>query len=375
MATIDRTGITPLDLAGYRALFEQRFRDAFGQDLALDDETPQAQWIGIASLVAAEIDEILVADANGSDINTAAGFQLYGLGGLFGIEPLPAARSLVTVNLTGTAGVVIPQGSQVRTAMGVTFETRVEITLTGSGDTVAMQSVDLGPIAAAAGTLTEIVTPVTGWTAVTNLSAATLGRLLETDAEFRARYNLLTTRLAAGFPSAIRARILEVEGVNRALVFDNDTNADEVRQGLTIPAHGILAVVQGGADAAVAAAIANSKTGAATGGAVLESGIRFQRVAETPVKVSVDTQLRASFTANGIADMRTALVAFAAENWEIGGAIDVRALIAPLYSVPGHVLSSEPTVTDRNDQALPALPNLNVLYTLAASDVAITTTT
>lgn len=376
MARVDRTGVTPTDLAGYRAIFQRRFRDAFGQDLALDDETPQAQWIGIASLAMAEADEVFVADANAISISRGAGYQLDDNGQLLNIRRLLPARSTVTVNLTGTAGTVITQGSRVRTTTGAEFRTTAAVTLTGSSDTVQMESVEIGPIVAAAGTLTEIVTPIAGWTAVTNPSDATLGRLLETDAAYRIRYPVFTPRLAVGFPSAIRAQILEVPNVTRAIVHNNDTNADVTTQMLVIPAHGILAIVLGGTDDAVALAIAQSKTGAATGGAtqiVTSLGaINFQRVAETAVAVTIMTTVGADFPADGINLIKRAVAANAAATWQIGAVIDLRALIGAAYSVTGHVLDQNPTVLDTNGNALTA-PNLNVLYTLSESNVTVTT--
>ena len=99
MARLDSTGVTPRDLAGYRELFQQRFRDAFGAGLAFDEETPQAQWVGIAALSAAEIDEIFVADANALAISRGAGFQLDSQGELLNVERLRRARSTVTVSL------------------------------------------------------------------------------------------------------------------------------------------------------------------------------------------------------------------------------------------------------------------------------------
>ena len=75
MARVDSTGITPTDIAGYRERFQTSFRDSFGQNMAFDDETPQSQWIGIAALALAEVDEILVADANGLAPSGAAGFN------------------------------------------------------------------------------------------------------------------------------------------------------------------------------------------------------------------------------------------------------------------------------------------------------------
>ena len=81
-----------------------------------------------------------------------------------------------------------------------------------------------GPVAAPAGTLTEILTPVAGWTSLTNFSAGVTGRNQETDAELRIRrFNSLRI-LGAGTVEAIRARLLqEVPGVTSVLIFENIT--------------------------------------------------------------------------------------------------------------------------------------------------------
>ena len=375
MAILDRTGITPRDIAGYRAIFQERYRNAFGQDLAFDEETPQAQQIGIFALALAEVDEIVVADANGVSISKGIGFQLDESGELIGVMRRGATRSLVTVSLTGVAGTVIPARSRVRTAAGAEFRTRIAVTLTGAGDTVQMESEAFGPIPAPAGTLTQIVTVIAGWTAVTNAEAAALGRLRETDVNYRGRYQSFTARLAAGFPAAIRARILDVEGVIRAIVHDNDTDADVDEQGLTIPAHGILAIVQGGSDVDVAEAIRLSKTGAATGGSTTEGGISFERVSLVPVALTLASRIRSDFPADGINLIKAAIEEYAEANWEVGQTIDIRALNGPIYSVPGHVLTMDPAATIvMGGGMLPATPNLNVLYTLDADDITVTTT-
>ena len=40
MASIDETGITPVDLQGYKILLEEQFREEFGETLSVDPETP-----------------------------------------------------------------------------------------------------------------------------------------------------------------------------------------------------------------------------------------------------------------------------------------------------------------------------------------------
>ena len=185
MAIVDYTGITPVDLAGYRRLFEQKFRDAFGADLSFDEETPQAQWIGIASLVAAELDEVLVAEANGLNRATAAGFQLDDLGSMLGLTRFAPTRSTAVVSLTGVASTVVPAGSRIRGTNAEEFQTTAQATIAAGGTDVNVEAIEYGPIPAEVGTLTEIVTPVAGWTGVTNPAAAVVGRYAESDTAYR----------------------------------------------------------------------------------------------------------------------------------------------------------------------------------------------
>jgi uncharacterized phage protein gp47/JayE len=102
----------------------------------------------------------------------------------------------------------------------VTVLTNLSITAQSSPITFLAQ--DFGPIPAPVNSLTEILTPIAGWTAITNPTAGVTGRFIETDSELRLR-RANSTRLAGNATvEAIRARLLqEVAGVTTALVFEN----------------------------------------------------------------------------------------------------------------------------------------------------------
>ena len=88
MARVTPQGIEPTTLAGYVAALEARFRSALGEDLDLAPETPQGQLIGVLAVTLAEVDEALVAVANGASRDRALGVQLDDLGSLLGIPRL-----------------------------------------------------------------------------------------------------------------------------------------------------------------------------------------------------------------------------------------------------------------------------------------------
>ena len=257
MARFTAEGLVSRTLAGYVQLLNTRFRDALGDDVDVAPETPQGQLIGVWALLAAEFDEALIAVGNGFSVSRSIGAQLDDLGSLLGIERLQTAQSTVVVTLSGTAGTVIPADARARTTDGALFALAGAYQVEAGGTvTGMMRAVDSGPVGAAAGTLTDIVDLVPGWTAVVNPTAASLGRLRETDTVFRARYQQTVTRNARGPTAAIQTGLIEVDGVTTATVRANATASDVTVQTRTIAAHGIYVIVDGGTDTAVAAAIA-----------------------------------------------------------------------------------------------------------------------
>ena len=88
MAQVTSEGIEPTTLQGYIDALEAAFRTALGSDLDLAPETPQSQLIGTLALTLAEVDEAVVAVANGMARSRALGVQLDDLGSLLGIPRL-----------------------------------------------------------------------------------------------------------------------------------------------------------------------------------------------------------------------------------------------------------------------------------------------
>lgn len=121
--------------------------------------------------------------------------------------------------------------------------------------------------APAVGELSEIVTGMQGWTSVRNLQAGIPGRLVETDAELRARYPSGLFRLGAATYPSLEPNIRDrVSGVTAIKVFENDTDAydDSGR-----PPHSVHFVVEGGLDQEIGEAIYRAKAaGIASHGSV-----------------------------------------------------------------------------------------------------------
>lgn len=88
---------------------------------------------------------------------------------------------------------------------------------------VTGQAVLYGPLDAAIGTIDTIQTPVSGWDAVTNLVAATVGRSTQTDTEYRRDILNSPVRAKGGTVDSIVTRALrEVPGCTYATGEEND---------------------------------------------------------------------------------------------------------------------------------------------------------
>ena len=153
---------------------------------------------------------------------------------------VPGSNNILTAALTS----VINAGAQPVTALDnmngtitvnaddsdVPFSIAVgtNLNITAQATPVIFLSQDFGPIVAPINTLTEILTPISGWISINNPKAGLTGRFIETDAELRIRRNNSLRLLGAGTVESIRARLLQqVPGVTSAFVFENRTLTQE----------------------------------------------------------------------------------------------------------------------------------------------------
>ncbi len=162
--------------------------------------------------------------------------------------------NIYIVTIAGTsAGAGGPSGE-----LEVIVDGSVTWRFVGNGDAFATADFlaeAFGPVLALSNTMT-IETPITGWSSAKNLLDALVGVNLETDAALRNRRNNSLRIQGTATLEAIRARLLDVEGVTEAIVFENDTIIVD-SEGR--PAKSIECVVEGGTDVDVAQAIFDSK--------------------------------------------------------------------------------------------------------------------
>ena len=271
---------------------------------------------------------------------------------LNGMTRLPGSYSQVILFLTGTPYLAIPAGKQAGTTDGTVTFTLPAVTLDDLGEAfvVAVAPVK-GALAAPSGTVTEIITAVPGWSSVTNAEDATLGTLEETDSELRARQQVSTALTSNAIVESIFSGIASISGVTFCKVYQNTTLLTDAR---TIPAKSIAVVVQGGADADIAALIFARNPLAGTYGTTtinitdvqgIEYPIRFSRPVSVDVYVDIAITVVnvTAFPANAEGLIRAGLLAFSII-YLPGGAVYGSDLYAPIGSACSGIKITSVTV-------------------------------
>ncbi|MDR2947133.1 MAG: baseplate J/gp47 family protein [Candidatus Adiutrix sp.] len=266
------TGLYAPDTADIRAAVADdwvlAFQDPDLPPLDTEPTTPAGQ------LIDAEVAEVEAKNAAmlfmASQFNprVSDGRWQDGIGYIYFIERKLAEPSVVTCQLTGLNGTVIPYGALVGSVTGHTLicNSSAAIGPDGTAETT-FRNAEWGPVDFAPHSVNSIITVVPGWDTVDNEAAGALGRELETRAEFEARRFNSVVKNAHGSVPSLFGEIANIDGVLDCLVLENIGPDPAIKYGVEVPGHGIVVCVYGGDDSAIAEAIYRKKdNGCDTGG-------------------------------------------------------------------------------------------------------------
>lgn len=321
---ITSTGLIVPDTSTLLTEVEDEFKAALGADLVTSPSTPQGALIVAETIARTGVVGNNAALANQINPNLAGGVFLDAIWALTGGQRIAASRSVVPgVTLGGLPGVVIPAGSQASLADGTLFESVSGVVLdVGGAGVVDFQAIDTGPIAANPGALTQIVTAILGWDTITNATAATLGRNLESDQASRVRRRATLSLQNVALPEAISSALYDTPNVRSLTLRENTTNVPLTIDSVTLVPHSIFVCVDGGNDVDVATTLlANKSLGCDWNGSTTVNVTDSASGQVYPVKFSrptvVDVQARVYVRNIGalsdpIASVRQAITDFAA---------------------------------------------------------------
>lgn len=255
---ISTQGLILPDTDSVKAEVQAKFREALGNDLSLEDSTPQGRLIDAITQMRMEVLRTCAAIANVINPNLSYGSYLDAICALTGCVRRAATRSTVIATLGGTEGTVIPAGSLAETIAGDVFYSENEVTIGETGTVEAVfLSQETGEIPCAEGALTTIQTTVLGWETITNANAAVLGRNEESDTDLKVR-RLETLYNGRGFIGDVQSRLSNIDNVRSYIVRQNNKNKNININNITLKPHSVYACVYGGTDQDVAMALYNS---------------------------------------------------------------------------------------------------------------------
>lgn len=292
--TVNASGISIPSYADIRATLVYNYQAIYGSDVYLEEDSQDGQWLSIQASAINDANMAAVATYNQFSPATAVGVGLSSVVKINGIARQASSQSTVDVRIIGQAGTSIVNGI-VGDVIGQRWTLPPLVTIPPGGEiNVTATAVEPGNLEAGIGTVTNILTPTRGWQSVNNLTAASPGQPIETDAKLRVRQGNSVSLPALTPMEAIVGGVGGLPGVSQVMPYENDTNVTDA-DGL--PAHSMALVVIGGNSPDIAKVISDKKTiGTATFGNTTEmvpdpygvpKAIKFSR----PDPISIEVQI------------------------------------------------------------------------------------
>ena len=292
-----------------------------------------------------------------ADPNAALDAALDNVCSLTGTERLAAAPTRVTtarVNLD--AGTTLPAGT-LATVDGrpdLVFELDTDVTNSGGSAAyidleplgAAFVCTQTGPIEVEPSTLIVRASSVSGWNSITNNEAGVTGRNVETNIELRLRRQGQLAKKGARTVRAIRAALLDLEGVESCVVLENKSDFPDAN-GLarksfevviddgTTPAVEDDTIAQTIFDQDVAGILPQgSSSGTATDEDLVEHTVAFSRVERLNVYIDITLTTGVGFPLDG-EDQVAAAIVKAGDAYDAGDTAVALYLRSQAFTIPG----------------------------------------
>jgi uncharacterized phage protein gp47/JayE len=311
------------------------FQGIYGDDINIDQNSPDGQVIGIFAQEGVDLRELLVSINASFDPDQAVGIQLDQRCAINGVTRVAGTYSIfpidVTVSKTVTldgldedfnsadgVGFTIQDNSGNEFILIDTFEFTIGTT------TKNFRAKEIGSVTATTGTITTPVTIIDGVTSVNNSSAAIYtGQDEETDVQLRVRRARSVAITSTGYLNGLRAALLDLDGVTAAECYENTGDTVDSNG---IPAHGLWCIVEGGANSDITDIIyQKNSAGTPTKGSVTvtktnSNGILVPINFDRPTSEDLHLQFEIKRTVSGFSFDTDAIKAYIAANltYEVG---------------------------------------------------------
>lgn len=259
-------GLVTQDLDAILTDLVTSFQGIYGQDINLEQNSPDGQWLNILAQEKKDILDLITSYYNNLDPDRVVGIPQQILYKLNGLTINAYSYSYVYVDVTVTESLTLAglddnidnadgTGYTVRDTNGNRWILAETQNLTPGTYTLNFRSADLGSITSLANTINIMETVLKGVSGVNNPAANYLtGNQGETAAQFRQRRNRAMAVPSQGFEESIQSQMLNLPNVTQCKVYNN--REDTTEDGM-LP-HSVWVVVEGGASDAIGRVIYNN---------------------------------------------------------------------------------------------------------------------
>lgn len=254
---IDENGIHIDSLNDIVSNLNTSFQTIYGQDIILDSNTPDGQMINIFAQSKEDTLQMAVNVYNSFNPDLVVGQAQDRLYKLVGLYRNQAKFSFVNVNITVDRALNLSgldsnidaeggAGYTVSDTNGTEFILANSVSLSSAGTyLLEFRAKNSGAVEVAPNSITNMNTVLLGVVSVNNPESQFLtGNSVETDSQFRIRFNKSRSISSQGFNDGLLAQLLAVNNVSQAVVYQNRTNTTDSDG---TPAHTIWVIVEGGA--------------------------------------------------------------------------------------------------------------------------------
>lgn len=259
-------GLVTQDLEAIITSLTEQFQNIYGQDINLEQNSPDGQWLNILAQEKKDILDLFTSFYNNLDPDRVVGIPQQILYKLNGLTINAYTYSYVYVNVTVTESVTLQgldddienangTGYTVRDTNGNRWILAETQNLTAGTHLLNFRSGDLGAVTSLPNTITIMETVLKGVSGVNNPASNYItGNQGETAAQFRQRRNRSMAVPSQGFEESIQAQMLSLANVTQCKVYNN--REDTTEDGM-LP-HSVWVVVEGGASDDIGRVIYNN---------------------------------------------------------------------------------------------------------------------
>ena len=266
---LNQNGLSVKTATEIRNELNTALRNIYGNEINLDQNSPDGQMVGIYTQAAVDLRELITNAYNSFNPDRAIGRLLdervvinniIRKGGTYTITPIDITvdRTVTLQGLDGNFNDINGSGFTVQDNAGNQFILIDTTELTAGTSTLQFRSKEIGLVNVTVGTVQNAVTIVLGVTNINNSSApTTIGQEEETDAQLRLRRQQSVALSSNGYANGLLGNVLNKDGVIDARLYENVTNAIDSDG---IPAHGMWLIVEGGANSDIGDVIYKRKS-------------------------------------------------------------------------------------------------------------------